>query len=88
MAQRAARVLPNIGHLDISGIGLPGYSQYWAHARGCRTVDVDGKVFIDYMCSFGPISLGHRHPAVDAAVAKQLEAGDCLPGPSESAVEV
>ena len=43
LAERAALVLPNVGHLDIA-LMPPGYSQYWARGSGCRLVDVDGKV--------------------------------------------
>jgi glutamate-1-semialdehyde 2,1-aminomutase len=40
------------------------------------------------MCSWGPIVLGHRHAAVDEAVRKQLERGDCLNGPTDKMVEL
>merc|ERR1719277_1050652 len=64
------------------------YSQFFTSAHGCRVTDVNGKTFIDYMCSFGPILLGHKHPAVEAAAAVQQEQGDCLLGPSERMVEL
>lgn len=60
-------------------------------ARACRSVgaepvfidrgdgawltDVDGARYIDYVCAFGPLILGHAHPAVVAAVAAQLAKG-------------
>ena len=44
-------------------------------AEGCRIVDVDGREYIDYRCSLGPIFLGYRHAAVEAAVRAQLEKG-------------
>jgi glutamate-1-semialdehyde aminotransferase len=44
-------------------------------AEGCRIVDLDGREYIDYRSSLGPIILGHRHPAVDAAVRAQLGKG-------------
>jgi glutamate-1-semialdehyde 2,1-aminomutase len=49
---------------------------------------VDGKEYIDLMCSWGPILLGHRHAAVEAAVAAQLAEGDVLNGPTPRMVEL
>ena len=43
--------------------------------NGCRVWDADGKEYIDYRNSLGPVTLGYRFPAVDEAIRKQLEAG-------------
>jgi len=40
------------------------------------------------MCSWGPVLLGHQHPEVEEAVARQAALGDCLDGPSERMVEL
>jgi glutamate-1-semialdehyde 2,1-aminomutase len=45
------------------------------HADGCRMVDVDGRSFIDYRSALGPIVLGYKYPAVEAAVRAQLDKG-------------
>jgi len=37
-------------------------------AHGAHLVDVDGRVYVDYTCGFGPVVLGHGHPEVTAAV--------------------
>ena len=44
-------------------------------AQGCHMWDLDGREFIDYRCSLGPIILGYRYPAVDEAVRRQMEKG-------------
>lgn len=44
-------------------------------ADGCRMTDVDGRTFIDYRCALGPIILGYKYPAVEAAVRAQLDKG-------------
>jgi glutamate-1-semialdehyde 2,1-aminomutase len=44
-------------------------------ARGSRIWDVDGREYIDYVCSWGALILGHVHPAVVAAVADQAQRG-------------
>ncbi len=86
---RAMRVIPGgqWGHLDASR--LPeGYPQYFARAQGCHLVDVDGRRFVDLMCSWGPIVLGHRHPLVEQAASAQALLGDCMNGPAPVLVEL
>lgn len=65
-----------------------GYPQYFARGRGSQLWDVDGNPYVDFMCSWGPILLGHHHPEVDAAAECQLALGDCLNGPGESMVQL
>jgi glutamate-1-semialdehyde 2,1-aminomutase len=86
---RARRVIPGglWGHMN--GVNLPeGYPQYFASAEGCRLTDVDGRTFVDLMCAWGPIVLGHRHAAVEAAVREQAARGDCMNGPGPILVEL
>src|SRR6187401_480065 len=86
---RAQRVVPGgmWGHLNAAR--LPdGYPQFFASADGCRVRDVDGREYIDFMCSWGPVLLGHRHPEVQAAAEAQAALGDCLNGPGEVMVDV
>ncbi|HEV2125279.1 MAG TPA: aminotransferase class III-fold pyridoxal phosphate-dependent enzyme [Chloroflexota bacterium] len=51
------------------------YPIFAKRAEGCRIWDVDGNEYIDYVNGLGPITLGYRYPAVDAAVREQLEQG-------------
>lgn len=44
-------------------------------AKGCRIWGLDGREFIDYRCSLGPINLGYANEEVDTAVRKQMESG-------------
>jgi len=86
---RADRVIPGglWGHLNAAR--LPdGYPQYFTRADGCRLHDVDGREFIDFMCSWGPVVLGHHHPAVEQAVREQAALGDCMNGPAPVLVEL
>ncbi len=46
-----------------------------ASGEGSTIWDVDGNSYIDYVMSYGPLILGHGHPAVQAAVAKQISHG-------------
>jgi glutamate-1-semialdehyde 2,1-aminomutase len=59
-----------------------------SHGLGSRVWDVDGNEYIDLMCSYGPVLLGHRHPRVDEAVARQAALADCQNGPSPRMVEL
>src|SRR4051794_39162419 len=86
---RAARVIPGglWGHLNAAR--LPeGYPQFFARAEGCRLYDVDGRCFIDMMCSWGPVVLGHHHKAVEQAATAQAARGDCMNGPAPVLVEL
>ena len=86
---RARRVIPGgmYGHMRADGLPA-GYPQFFARGEGCHIWDVDGRRYVDFMCSWGPNILGHKHPAVLEAVQRQLEAGDCLNGPTERLVEL
>ncbi len=44
-------------------------------ASGSRLWDVDGREYIDYVCSWGALILGHAHPAVVSAIADQAQRG-------------
>ena len=81
-------MLASLTHLSTERGYPPGYSQFFASGQGCHVTDVDGKTYIDYMCSFGPILLGHRHPAVERAVRNQQSQGVCLTGPTARMVEL
>ncbi len=89
LRRRAQRVIPGglWGHMDAAR--LPeGYPQFFAQAEGCRLTDADGRTFVDLMCSWGPIILGHRHPIVEAAAREQQALGDCMNGPGPILVDL
>jgi glutamate-1-semialdehyde 2,1-aminomutase len=46
-----------------------------ASGRGSKLTDVDGKTYIDYVLSWGPLILGHCHPEVVEALSRSLETG-------------
>lgn len=58
-----------------SQFAFGGYPIYAESAAGGRIVDVDGNKYIDLVQALGPVILGYRYPAVDAAIAAQLERG-------------
>jgi glutamate-1-semialdehyde 2,1-aminomutase len=89
LRERALKVIPNgmYGHLRTARLG-PDYPQFMARGEGARIWDVDGREFIDLMCTFGPILLGHAHPEVDAVAAEAARRGDVLNGPGPEIVEL
>jgi glutamate-1-semialdehyde 2,1-aminomutase len=89
LRERARRVIPGgmYGHLATSRLG-PAYPQFMARGEGARAWDVDGREFIDLMCAFGPILLGHAHPEVDAVAAARSAQGDVLNTPGPEMVEL
>jgi glutamate-1-semialdehyde 2,1-aminomutase len=52
-------------------------------AEGAVIVDADGNSYIDYIGSWGPMILGHRHPAVERAIRQVLERGTSFGAPTD-----
>lgn len=59
-----------------------------ARANGSRIYDVDGNEFIDFVCSWGPMILGHNHPAVVEAINKAVVNGTSFGAPSPLEIEL
>ena len=57
-------------------------------AEGSRIFDADGNVFIDYIGSWGPMILGHRHPAVIEAISGVLNRGTSFGAPIDLEIEL
>lgn len=89
LRERARRVIPGgmYGHKNVAHLPT-GYPQFFESASGALIRDVNGREYIDLMCSWGPIVLGHKDAAVEAAVRRQLDIGDCLNGPQAVMVEL
>jgi glutamate-1-semialdehyde 2,1-aminomutase len=57
-------------------------------AQGCLIYDADGNRYIDYIGSWGPLILGHRHPAVMDAIISVLERGTSFGAPIDLEVQL
>ncbi|MBI1817831.1 MAG: aminotransferase class III-fold pyridoxal phosphate-dependent enzyme [Deltaproteobacteria bacterium] len=88
--ERAARVVPGgiYGHQSPVMLVPGAYPYFFERGDGSHVWDVDGNEYIDYMCSYGPIVLGHNHPKVEEAAAAQRRKGNCFNGPTELWVEL
>ncbi len=68
--------------------GWKPYPPFMASGSGSRLTDVDGHEYVDYLLGLGPMILGHRHPAVTAAVTRAVsELGTCFGLPYELEIE-
>jgi len=65
-----------------------GEPLFYAEASGCRFTDADGRSFIDYVGSWGPLILGHAHPEVVVAVQRAAARGMSYGAPCEAEVEL
>jgi glutamate-1-semialdehyde aminotransferase len=53
---------------------VPGeYPIYFESAKGGKVTDVDGNEYIDYLCAYGPIIIGHREEEIDNAAIEQIK---------------
>jgi len=55
--------------------GVGGTPLFIERADGAYIFDVDGKAYVDYVGSWGPMVLGHNHPAIRDAVIKAVNKG-------------
>ena len=86
---RAKRVLPGGVNSPVRAFRAVGGTPFFvAHAEGARITDVEGRSYIDYVCSWGPLILGHAHPAVLEAVRHAAERGWTYGAPCEAEVDL
>ncbi|MGW5157789.1 glutamate-1-semialdehyde 2,1-aminomutase [Nonomuraea wenchangensis] len=90
---RARRIVPGGVNSPVRAFGaVGGTPRFMAAGQGPYITDVDGNRYVDLVCSWGPMILGHRHPAVvDAvseAVAHGFSYGTATPGEVELAEEI
>ncbi len=62
--------------------------RFIARADGARIYDVDGRAYIDYVCSWGPMLLGHNHPVIREAVEQAVKDGLSYGAPTQREVEM
>jgi len=65
-----------------------GDPPFIARGEGSHIFDVDGNEYIDYVGSWGPLLLGHRHPEILAALERALTIGTSFGAPTEQEVEL
>ena len=83
--EAALRVIPGGVNSPVRACRSVGMAcpLFIARANGAHIVDADGNDYIDYVGSWGPMILGHRHPAVVAAVGETLDRGMSFGAPTD-----
>src|SRR5436305_5340855 len=72
--ERALRVCPGGVHSPVRAFkGVGGTPIFFRSAQGAKLTSVDGREYIDFCQSFGPLMLGHRDPDVSGAVEEAIE---------------
>jgi len=68
--------------------GVGGDPIFLKKGSGSKVWDVDGNEYIDYVCSWGPLVLGHAHPEVLAAIRTAAEDGTSFGAPTEMETDI
>jgi glutamate-1-semialdehyde 2,1-aminomutase len=86
--QRAQASIPGGVNSPVRAFrGVGGTPRFIASGEGSRLTDVDGNSYIDYVCSWGPLLLGHRPPEVIEALRAVLDIGTSFGAPTEREVD-
>jgi glutamate-1-semialdehyde 2,1-aminomutase len=67
---------------------VDGTPRFIQRGRGCRVVDADGKEYIDYIGSWGPLIIGHAHPQVVRALEDVVKRGTSFGAPTAKEIEL
>ncbi len=82
--QRAQKVIPGGVNSPVRAFrGVGGTPPFIACGEGSHIFDIDGNEYIDYVGSWGPLLLGHRHPVIVEALRQTLETGTSFGAPTE-----
>ncbi|MBI3636395.1 MAG: glutamate-1-semialdehyde 2,1-aminomutase [Candidatus Rokubacteria bacterium] len=85
----AERVIPGGVNSPVRAFrGVGGQPFFVSHARGSRLTDVDGREYIDFLGSWGPMILGHAPAAVIEAVTEAAKMGTSYGAPTPAEVEM
>ena len=86
---RAKRVLPGGVNSPVRAFRAVGGTPFFvAHGHGSSLADVDGEEYLDYVCSWGALILGHAHPVVLDAVRAAAGRGWTYGAPCEAEVDL
>ena len=87
--ERAQRHIPGGVNSPVRAFrSVGGTPCFFAQGRGSRVTDEDGKTYLDYVGSWGPLVLGHAHPDVVAAVQRAAAQGLSFGAPTTGEVEL
>jgi glutamate-1-semialdehyde 2,1-aminomutase len=86
---RAARVIPGGVNSPVRAFrSVGGTPLFIGEASGSKMIDSEGRGYIDYVCSWGPMILGHAHPEVVAAIREAAGRGASFGAPTGLEIEM
>ncbi|GAC67988.1 glutamate-1-semialdehyde 2,1-aminomutase [Gordonia soli] len=96
VTDRSAELFARAGRAIPGGVNSPvrafsavgGNPRFITSAAGCRLTDADGNSYVDLVSSWGPMILGHAHPAVVEAVQTAATGGLSFGAPTEAEIEL
>ena len=87
--EQAKKVLPGGVNSPVRAYRAVGLTpRFISKADGAYIWDADGRKYIDYVCSWGPMILGHNHPLIREAVEKAVKDGLSFGAPTAREVEI
>ncbi len=87
--EAACRLMPGGVNSPVRAFrAVGGEPRFFARAKGSRLFDVEGNEYIDYVCSWGPMILGHAHPDIVRAIQEAAQDGTSFGAPSPHEVEL
>jgi glutamate-1-semialdehyde 2,1-aminomutase len=86
---RASEIIPGGVNSPVrSWRAVGGSPVFIERGRGAHVTDVDGRSYLDFVGSWGPLILGHAHPEVVAAVTERVQRGTSFGAPTSGEVEL
>jgi glutamate-1-semialdehyde 2,1-aminomutase len=80
---KAKKLIPGGVNSPVRAFGSVGREPIFIDkGKGSRIYDIDGNEYIDYVCSWGPLILGHAHPKIVAAVNAAAKKGTSFGAPT------
>src|SRR5689334_16867893 len=87
--ERARKVIPGGVNSPVRAFrGVGGVPRFIRRGDGPLLIDEDGNSYIDYVGSWGPLLLGHRHPEVIEALREVMEGGTSFGAPTARETEL
>jgi glutamate-1-semialdehyde 2,1-aminomutase len=96
MSKSSEQLFEESKRILVGGVNSPvrafksvgGTPRFLARGQGSKIYDVEGKEYIDYVLSWGPLILGHAYPAVVHAAKEALEKGSSFGAPTEAELKL
>ena len=84
---RAQKIMPGGVNSPVRAFKTVGGTPIFIeHAQGSKMIDVNGKTYIDFVGSWGPLILGHAHEKIIAAISKAVQKGSSFGAPTEGEI--